>query len=28
MAFTVEGITYIESTNLFGYEFSNELITD
>ncbi len=28
IAFTVEGIAYIESTNLFGYEFSNELITD
>ncbi len=28
VAFTVEGIAYIESTNLFGYEFSNELITD
>ncbi|MFA3130148.1 DUF4882 domain-containing protein [Acinetobacter pittii] len=28
VAFTVEGIADIESTNLFGYEFSNELITD
>jgi len=28
IAFTVEGIAYIESTNLFGKEFSNELITD
>jgi len=28
VAFTVEGIAYIESTNLFGQELSNELITD